>query len=152
MLKSAYQLISLLSETLRKYPIVDTLFRKTNNTYKVPDSDITFEKDTLVGIPVLGIHRDPKIYPDPMKFDPERFTKENVAARHPYAWMPFGLGPRNCIGLRFGMMQTRLGIATILNDFQVTPSKETIIPMRFQPETILLSPLGGMHLNLERIH
>lgn len=138
-------------ETLRKYPIVDTLFRKTANNYKVPDTDIVLEKDTLVGIPVLGIQRDPNIYPDPMKFDPERFTKENVAARHPYAWMPFGLGPRNCIGLRFGMMQTRLGIATILNDFRVTPSKRTLIPMKFQPETVLLSPKGGMYLNLERI-
>lgn len=140
-----------LPETLRKYPIVDTLFRKTANNYKVPDTDIVLEKDTLVGIPVLGIQRDPNIYPDPMKFDPERFTKENVAARHPYAWMPFGLGPRNCIGLRFGMMQTRLGIATILNDFRVTPSKRTLIPMKFQPETVLLSPKGGMYLNLERI-
>lgn len=99
----------------------------------------------------MGIHRDPANFPDPEKFDPERFTKENIAVRHPFSYMPFGLGPRVCIGQRFGMMQTRLAIATVLSNFQITPSKRTLIPMEFQPDGQLLIPKGGMFLNIAPI-
>lgn len=132
--------------------MVETHFRKTTKTYKVPATNIVLEKGTSVFIPVLGFHRDPAIYPDPEKFDPERFTKENIAARHPYAWTPFGKGPRDCVGMRFAMMQTRLGIATVLRGFRVSPSERTLIPMRFQPDGQLLCPAGGkMYLNLESV-
>lgn len=140
-----------ITETLRKYPVSDPLIRKLNATYKIPDTDLVLEKGTTILIPVMGFHRDPDIFPDPEKFDPERFTKENIANRHPYAWIPFGKGPRDCVGMRFGMMQTRLGIATVLNNFRVSPSAKTTIPMKFQPDATLLSPAGGMHLNIEFI-
>lgn len=137
------------TETLRKYPIVGTLVRNVTIPYKVPDTDVILEKDSKIIIPVLGIHRDPDIYPEPEKFDPERFTKENIAARHPYAWLPFGQGPRNCIGLRFAMMQTRLGVAMIINKFLLTTSVMTPIPMVFDPKAGFLSPKGGMYLNIK---
>lgn len=130
---------------------MDTLFRKVTKPYKVPETGVVLEQGTPVFIPVMAFHRDPEIYPDPEKFDPERFTKENIAARHPCAWMPFGDGPRNCIGLRFGMMQTRLGIATILNHFRITPSKNTMIPIRFDVTGHMISPDGGMLLNIEQL-
>lgn len=139
----------IIQETLRKYPVADTLLRQSGADYKIPDTNLILPKGTQVLIPILGFHRDPEIYPDPDKFDPERFNKENIAARHPYAWIPFGEGPRNCVGMRFGMMQTRMGIATIINNFIVTPSEKTIIPMQFQPDAQVMSPLGGMFLNLE---
>jgi cytochrome P450 family 6 len=64
--------------------------RLTSDDYKIPDSNLTIEKDTLVFVPVYGIHYDPDIYPDPEKFDPERFTEENKQQRHPMAHLPFG--------------------------------------------------------------
>lgn len=125
--------------------------RTTSADYKVPSTNLVLEKGTMVLVPVLGFHRDPDIYPEPEKFDPERFTKENIATRHPYAWIPFGKGPRDCVGMRFGMMQTRLGIATVLNNFRVSPSGKTLIPMRFKPDAPMLSPDGGMFLNVAAI-
>nr|CAI5855770.1 unnamed protein product [Callosobruchus analis] len=69
-----------------------------NKSYTIPDTDITVEQGTRVFIPALGIHYDPEFYPDPEKFDPERFSEENKAARPNFTWLPFGEGPRICIG------------------------------------------------------
>lgn len=138
-------------ETLRKYPIVPLLRRQCEKAYKVPNTDIVLEKGMILGIPLLGIHHDPEIYPEPEKFKPERFTKEAIAERHPYAWLPFGKGPRDCIGSRFGMMQTRIGLATILSNFKLRPSEKTPVPMVFQANASVLSPAGGMFLRIEEV-
>ena len=87
-----------INETLRKYPPLPLLTRKCVQDYKIPDEDIVIEKDTAIFIPVLGIHYDEDYYPEPEKFDPERFTEENKSKRHNYAHIPFGEGPRICIG------------------------------------------------------
>lgn len=79
-----------IDETLRKYPPVDNLLRIASNDYKIPDSKLVIEKDTLVFIPVIGIHYNPDVYRQPEKFDPQRFTEENKKARHPMAHLPFG--------------------------------------------------------------
>lgn len=126
--------------------------RRVGATYKVPDTEIILEKGMMTVIPVMGFHSDPELFPDPENFNPDRFTKENVAERHPYAWIPFGKGPRDCIGMRFGMMQTRLGIATVLNNFVVSPSENTQFPIRFQPDAQILCPKGGLFLNIRAIN
>lgn len=66
------------AETLRKYPIVPILNRECAQTYKVPGSNYVMEKGTALLIPVLGIQRDPKYYPNPDEFIPERFRPENI--------------------------------------------------------------------------
>jgi cytochrome P450 family 6 len=83
---------------LRKYPPVPELNRICTKDYKVPGSNIVIKKDTKVWIPVLGLHRDPEFYPDPEKFDPERFSDDNKNQHRPYTFIPFGEGPRVCIG------------------------------------------------------
>lgn len=87
-------------ETLRKYPVVSNLQRKAIKDYKIPDSDVVLPKGRSVMIPVHAIHHDPEIYPQPEKFDPERFSVEEKAKRHQFSYLPFGEGPRICIGMR----------------------------------------------------
>lgn len=58
------------------------------------------EKGMHVMIPIAAIQNDPDIYPDPNRFDPDRMTTDKMKARHPCSFMPFGAGPRICIGIR----------------------------------------------------
>lgn len=85
-------------EVLRLYPSAPTILRvagediKTSNGYTIP-------KGAAVGLLIYDLHRNPKVWEDPEKFDPERFLPENTVERHPYAYIPFSAGQRNCIGL-----------------------------------------------------
>lgn len=85
-------------ETLRMHPAAPTLFRVCVENYKIPDSHVTIEKGTGIVISISGLHRDSRHFPEPEKFNPERFSKENSSKRSPYVYLPFGDGPRICIG------------------------------------------------------
>lgn len=74
------------------------LDRHCKSDYPIPGTDLILPKNTHVNIAVAGIHHDPEYYPDPEKFDPERFTDENKNKRPQYVYLPFGDGPRICIG------------------------------------------------------
>ncbi|KAH8410922.1 hypothetical protein KR222_009838, partial [Zaprionus bogoriensis] len=138
-------------ETLRKHAIVPFLQRQAENDYKVPNTDLIIEKGVTIMIPVHSIHHDPEIYPDPERFDPARFEPEAIKARHPYAHLPFGDGPRNCIGERFGKMQAKIGLVSLLRRFKFSPSSQTQIPLVFNTLSGLVQPLDGIHLKVERI-
>lgn len=86
-------------ETLRKYPIVPVHFRTATRDYKISNSDLVIPKDTGIIIPVLGFHRDPDIYDDPMEFKPERFidSPHGGGKVKGLFYTPFGDGPRNCV-------------------------------------------------------
>ena len=70
-------------ETLRLYPAVGVLQRGTLEDYTIPGTNVTIPKGAEIGFNVAGMHCDPKYYPNPERFDPERFNKENKAKRHP---------------------------------------------------------------------
>jgi cytochrome P450 family 6 len=72
--------------------------RECSKPYKIPETDIVVDAGIRVLIPVIGLHHDPKYYPDPDRFDPERFSEEEKQKRHHYVYLPFGEGPRICIG------------------------------------------------------
>lgn len=88
-----------LKEALRLYPPIPFISRvldedlTTSNNYVVP-------KGTIVGIQLYDLHRNPQEFPDPEKFDPDRFLPENIKKRHPFSYLAFSAGPRNCIGFR----------------------------------------------------
>ena len=90
------------TETLRKYPILPFLDRSCVSDYELPslsgNGTITLPASTGVFVSVLGIQHDPQYFPEPEIFDPERFTEENKRSRPKYTYIPFGEGPRMCIG------------------------------------------------------
>lgn len=86
------------SETLRKYPFASFLTRMANTDYTFEETGLKLEKGTSVIIPLSGTHLNPDFYPDPEKFIPERFSPENKDKVLPFTYLPFGDGPRNCIG------------------------------------------------------
>ncbi|KAL0103190.1 hypothetical protein PUN28_017495 [Cardiocondyla obscurior] len=152
MLTKLQYLDMVIAETLRMYPPLPFLDRVTLERYKVPNSDLVLEKNTPIYISMTGMHYDPEYYPDPNKFDPERFTEENKRNRPPCIYFPFGEGPRICIGMRMGLLQTKLAIVTILRNYEVTPSKNTPIPMVIDPKALLTTPVGGgINLNIRKI-
>lgn len=77
------------------------LMRKCNKDYVIPKTSIVLKKGIDVGISVLGLHKDPQYYPNPEIFDPERFSENGKNSRPAFTWLPFGEGPRVCIGEKF---------------------------------------------------
>lgn len=74
------------------------MFRVCTEDFKIPDSHLVIEKGTRVMLPFEALHTDPEYYPDPEKFDPERFSSENRIKIPSCAFIPFGEGPRICVG------------------------------------------------------
>ncbi|KAK9308048.1 hypothetical protein QLX08_001781 [Tetragonisca angustula] len=148
--KQMKYLDKIFKETLRKYPPATLLMRMSNADYTFNDTKVTIPKGTRVLIPVFGIHRDPNIYPDPDKFDPERFDEDAAAARHPMTFLPFGDGPRNCIGSRFAIYQTKVGLIKILQNFRVDPCEKTLIPYVNDPKALILCPKDKAVLKISR--
>lgn len=86
---------------MRKYPPLVTLNRVVTKPYVIPGTQIKLKTGTKIVIPVHAIHYDPKYYSDPEAFEPDRFSDENIHNLHPNTYMPFGDGPRFCIGTFF---------------------------------------------------
>lgn len=80
------------------HPPIAQLERVCTKDYTLPESDLLLKKGTSIQVPVIGLHYDPEYYPEPYKFDPNRFCPEEKAKRSQYVYLPFGTGPRNCIG------------------------------------------------------
>ncbi|XP_062552479.1 probable cytochrome P450 6a14 [Armigeres subalbatus] len=140
-----------INESLRKYPPVPNLTRTVSKDYKLPISDVVLQQGSTLIVPVYAIQHDPEYYPDPERYDPDRFAPDQVAKRNPYTFLPFGEGPRICIGMRFGMMQARVGLAYLMKDFRFTLSTKTPVPLKISPRSPILASEGGLWLKVEQL-
>uniref|UniRef100_A0A0N4Z4B5 Cytochrome P450 n=1 Tax=Parastrongyloides trichosuri TaxID=131310 RepID=A0A0N4Z4B5_PARTI len=105
-----------IKESLRRHPTIPIVLRKTKNEIDV--HGYTLPKDTDFMFSIYHIHLNPKIYPDPFKFDPDRFLPENIANRDPYDYVPFSAGPRNCIGQKFSMFELKTLLIWVLRRYK----------------------------------
>ncbi|XP_011707163.1 PREDICTED: cytochrome P450 9e2-like [Wasmannia auropunctata] len=143
------------SETLRKYPPTVFLDRRCAKRYELPPSqpgrkNIIIEPGDPLILPTYAIHYDPKYFPNPNKFDPERFSDENKDNILPYTYFPFGHGPRKCIGNRFALMATKILIAHLLQKFTFKTVDKTVEPVVFARREFSLKPIGGFWISLEK--
>uniref|UniRef100_A0A8C1F930 unspecific monooxygenase n=1 Tax=Cyprinus carpio carpio TaxID=630221 RepID=A0A8C1F930_CYPCA len=125
-----------INESMRLLPTAPRLERVCKKTVEL--NGVTIPKDTLVAIPTYVLYRDPQLWDSPDEFRPERFSPESKSEINQYIFMPFGLGPRNCIGMRFAQMIMKLLVVKLLQNFSMETCKETQIPLElnalFQPK------------------
>lgn len=108
-----------LKESLRLYPPVPFISRSIIEDTFFGERFIP--KGSIVNVHIYDLHRDASVFPDPERFDPDRFLPENVAGRSPYAYVPFSAGPRNCIGQRFAILELKSVLTAILTNFRLLP-------------------------------
>lgn len=108
-----------LSEALRKHPIDPVIDRICTKAFNIPNTNISIEPGTTCIVPVYGLHYDPKYFPNPKEFDPMRFSPENKKNIRNGSYMPFGTGPRGCIGFRFALLVLKVALINIIKDFEV---------------------------------
>ncbi|RZF41966.1 hypothetical protein LSTR_LSTR012343 [Laodelphax striatellus] len=137
-------------EANRKYPILMVIFRKCEKAYRLPDGGL-IEPGINVMIPSSAIHYDPKFYPDPEKFDPERFSEDNKSRRHQGAYLPFGIGPRICPAWQFAIVELKVFIARIVSKYELDLHPSTNTPLRLHPRNFLLSPEKDILVNLTKV-
>lgn len=102
---------------------------------------------TMVVLMLYGIHHNPTVWPDPERFRPERFAREEVAQRHKHAWIPFGAGPRACMGREFALIEAQLALAMLLQRFSLSAAPGRRPSARAR---MTLRPEGGVQVYLRR--
>ncbi|KAG1648956.1 Cytochrome P450 9e2 [Nymphon striatum] len=134
---------AVVKETLRLYSPAARLERKCTENYQL--GSIFLKKGTLVGVPTYSIHHDAEYWPDPETFDPERFMGD-PSDINPYTYLPFGIGRRNCVAMRFAEMEIKVAIAVLLSKVRLFKLPTTPVSQH------LISGEQARNLDSKNIH
>ncbi|KAK5641874.1 hypothetical protein RI129_010421 [Pyrocoelia pectoralis] len=157
LLKMKY-LDMVISETLRKWPSIASIDRVCTKPYTIQpqragDKPININKGDLIWLPIYAIQMDSKRYPQPERFDPERFSNENRPQLDPYSYFPFGMGPRSCIGSRFALLEIKTLFFYLLSKFSIITIDKTQIPLGLSKSQLNLVPSNGIWVGFRsRMH
>ena len=108
-------------ETWRLYPPIPLIAKKPVEDIQL--DNCTIPADCTVGIMIMGVHRDPKQFQRPSRFNPDNFLPEKIKARHPYSFIPFSAGTRTCIGAKYATILIKVVLATLLRSYRVSSTK-----------------------------
>ena len=131
---------AVISETLRLHNPVVKLKRICTEKCHLDDTDITMEEGQQVEIAVHVVHHTEQFHPEPYMFNPNRFMPENRHMIIPYSYLPFGGGPRNCIGMRFGLMEAKIALACIIKHYKLMRTDTTAVPPDVGTFMVINSP------------
>lgn len=142
-----------IAETLRKSPIAGFLDRECTKPYTIEpiepnEKPLHLQPGDNIWIPIIGIHNDPDYYPEPNRFNPERFRDDTNLI--PYTYLPFGLGPRNCIGNRLALLIVKVMIYNLSRKFNFKVMEKTQIPLKLSKKHIMFRPEKGIWCKLQR--
>ncbi|XP_058462358.1 cytochrome P450 4d2-like [Malaya genurostris] len=108
-----------IKEVLRIHPSVPIIGRKSADDMVIDGATIHAGVD--IAILIYAMHNNPEVFPNPKKFDPERFNEENSSKRHPYSYIPFSAGARNCIGQKYAMLEVKATLVKLLGSYRLLP-------------------------------
>ncbi|XP_055681823.1 cytochrome P450 6g1-like [Lutzomyia longipalpis] len=146
-----------LQETLRMYPslpFLDRVYSPPEGEEKYflePYHSFAIPKGMPIYVPLVALQRDEKYFPNPTEFIPERFSPENRDSINPYCYMPFGAGPRNCIGSRFANLQVKLSLITILRSYRVEATDRTPKFIEYDEKAVVNTSKQPLYMNLKRL-
>ncbi|XP_021704701.1 probable cytochrome P450 6g2 isoform X1 [Aedes aegypti] len=144
-----------ISEAARLYPVLPFIERQCSlpagaTGYKLdPFHNFVVPNKMPVLVPIYAIHRDPKYFPDPLRFDPDRFSKDNADSIVPCSYMPFGVGPRTCLGSHFGTLQVKVAITRLLSKYRILRSESTPETLTYRKNAFTLHSNEGLYADLE---
>lgn len=110
--------------------------------------DIRFPKGVDVNIPTYVLHRDPEVWENPLEFNPDNFSPEAKEKRDPYSFIPFGTGPRQCMGMRLALLEIKLGLLKMMQRFTFERAPETVATLE-QRAVILMQPKDTIYVKIK---
>ncbi|XP_062403802.1 thromboxane-A synthase isoform X3 [Sardina pilchardus] len=135
------------AEALRMYPPGFRYARTVEEDCMVNGQ--LLPKGATLEIPAAYMHYDPEHWPEPDKFIPERFTAEAKASRHPFVYIPFGAGPRSCVGMRLAQLEMKMALTLIMQRFTVEACSETKVPLELKSQSTL-GPKNGILVKISK--
>ncbi|KAK7096523.1 hypothetical protein V1264_005809 [Littorina saxatilis] len=136
-----------ISEALRLYPPANILLRQAAEDVELGAYHIP--RGWLVLVPVYAIHHNPQLWDQPEMFDPQRFGAEAQSDRHPFSYVPFGSGPRVCIGMRLAQLELRMALAAILKDYAPVLCDKSQYPPRRMKMSPHMSAQDGLWVRFQ---
>ncbi|XP_033725113.1 cytochrome P450 3A12-like [Pecten maximus] len=144
-LKSMEYLEMVMNEALRLYPCAPGTARMCTKDCTI--NGVKFKEGMMIRVMAYTLYEDEECFPQPHKFIPERFSTAARRERHPYMFIPFGQGPRICVGMKFGIMLVKLAMVKILQKYVIVPCSKTQDPL---PSVLrpMLAPRNGVFIKL----
>ncbi|KAH0952172.1 hypothetical protein HN011_012208 [Eciton burchellii] len=144
-LKDMTYMDQVINESMRTFPVVGFLAKTCTEEFELKGSDglvCHVQPGTDIIIPIQGLNEDPRYWENPEAFDPERFGPDRKRIEK-FAFLPFGEGPRICVGMRMAQLQMKACLSTLLRKFSLEISPKTQLPLKMTA-TFLSAPVGGL--------